>query len=519
MTLANPAALALLGMSFEQLHDRALDLKSWRVIHEDGTPLMPHEFPPVVAYKTEHSVEDVILGYVNGISGDYVWIRVGSIPVFKQGKIASVYSILEDVTESRAASERLRSALGRLSLARDAADIGVWSWNIADDSLEWDGRTCEWYEIDVSDQTSINYSLWLSRVHPDDRPRADVLLRPAHETVAPGEMEYRIVLPSGRVRHMHSSWVYEFDHAGNAVRVVGVNRDVSQQREQERLLREAYDSLALHQHHLEDLVNARTLELAEARDAAESANRAKSAFLMNMSHELRTPMNQIMGFAYMLRSEVSGEKPRIHLAQIDQASHRLLGLINDILNLVRLEASQIQLKMVEFDLISLLDHVENSFRSEANTKGLTLIRDLESGFPAMLRGDPIRLDQVLSGLLSNAVKFSDYGEIVIRVRGVERSQDFWLVRFEVVDQGIGVSDEVKAGLFRLFSQGDDSMTRKYGGTGLGLALCKRLVALMTGDIGVVSEPGKGSTFWFSVRLGVPLQQVAVVNTGRGAGLG
>ncbi|MDQ5909803.1 MAG: two-component system, sensor histidine kinase and response regulator [Pseudomonadota bacterium] len=269
-----------------------------------------------------------------------------------------------------------------------------------------------------------------------------------------------------------------------------------------KALHRANTELAQHRDHLEELVYARTRELAEARDEAESANRAKSAFLANMSHELLTPMNHINGFVYLLGRHPQVPESRAALENIRQSSRHLLGLINDLLDLSIIEADRLQIEALDFDVQSLLDHAEYEICDSAVRKGLELVRDVDPALPAMLKGDPIRLNQILGSLLNNAVKFSETGCITIRVRQTQAYKDAVSVHFEVEDQGIGLSAEQQAQLFEHFSQGDNSYTRRYNGAGLGLALSRRLVSLMAGDIGVISTPGQGSRFWFSIRLAI-----------------
>ncbi len=257
--------------------------------------------------------------------------------------------------------------------------------------------------------------------------------------------------------------------------------------------------LVRHREHLEELVYARTRELAEARDAEESAIRAKSAFLSTMGHELRTPMNQIMGLGHLLAKDCTDARAMELLSRLRKSSRRLLGLISDILDFSRSEAEQISIEDIDFDLNTMLDQTEESVREAASLKGIVLARDIDPKLPARLRGDPVRLQQILGNLLDNAVKFSEQGEITVRVRPSESCHGV-AVRFEVEDQGIGIAPDVQSRMFQAFSQGDNTLTRTYGGIGLGLALSLRLVSLMAGEMGFSSTEGRGSAFWFSVRL-------------------
>ena len=276
---------------------------------------------------------------------------------------------------------------------------------------------------------------------------------------------------------------------------------------QARALTLANAELAQHRDHLEELVDERTRELAQARDAAEGASRAKSAFLANMGHELRTPMHQIMATGYLLRRDASDTRTRERLERIGSASQHLLGLINDILDYSESESEELRLDIGDFELAALLAQAESGVREAAARKGLELVRTLDPALPAWLRGDGARLLRILGALLENAVKFSEHGRITVAARALALTHTSVDLCLEVTDQGIGVAPEVQAGLFELFNQGDNSPTRRYGGTGLGLAFCKRLVALMSGEIGVSGHPDGGSRFW--VRLRLPLGSAPV----------
>jgi hypothetical protein len=282
------------------------------------------------------------------------------------------------------------------------------------------------------------------------------------------------------------------DKEGNFAGSFGMFADITE-------LKLAQQELVNQHYHLEKLVFARTAELAQSRDAAEAANRAKSAFLANMSHELRTPMNAIIGLNYLLQKQVADPKAHGQLLKVGAAAQHLLSIIDNILDLSRIEAEQLTLEEKDFALNALINHALSAVGERASGKGLCLVREAIN-LPALLRGDPLRLEQILLNFLSNAIKFSEYGEIIVRARSVEEDSHSLLLRIEVQDQGIALSPEQQARLFQPFTQADESSTRKYGGTGLGLIIARRLARLMGGDTGVLSEPGIGSTFWFTARL-------------------
>jgi PAS domain S-box-containing protein len=259
------------------------------------------------------------------------------------------------------------------------------------------------------------------------------------------------------------------------------------------------EELERHRHHLEDLVAERTAQLAEARRRAETASQTKSAFLANMSHEIRTPMNAIVGLTHLLRRSRLNPEQAERLDKIDAAARHLLSIINDILDLSKIEAGRLELEHTDFPLEAVLDHVRSLINETARAKGLAIEIDGD-GVPRWLKGDPTRLRQALLNYAGNAVKFTARGSIALCARLLEERGDDLLVRFEVRDTGIGIAADKLANLFVAFEQADASTTRKYGGTGLGLAITRRLAQLMGGEASAESELGQGSRFWFTARL-------------------
>ncbi|MBW8900543.1 MAG: response regulator [Massilia sp.] len=257
-------------------------------------------------------------------------------------------------------------------------------------------------------------------------------------------------------------------------------------------------ALTHHRDELERQVSVRTEQLEKAKNAAEAASRAKSAFLATMSHEIRTPMNGVLGMTEMLLGTDLTETQRNYTRLVKQSGEHLLVIINDILDFSKIEAGKLTVEYINFNLWDLLDDIHTVYTPQAEAKNILLHFDIANDIPVAICGDPNRLRQIMANLLGNALKFTEQGRILARVRIASEDNQAVMLRFEVHDTGIGISREARSRIFEAFSQADDSTTRKYGGTGLGLAISKQLVELMGGAIGVENARTQGSIFWFTV---------------------
>jgi len=328
---------------------------------------------------------------------------------------------------------------------------------------------------------------WLKMVHPDDHARIQAYWQAAAGTDRREDMEYRIRAKDGSYRwFMSRGRAVRATEGGPIIEWLGTSTDIDdQKRGSERL---------------EAAVAERTAELGEALVRAEQATRAKSEFLAVMSHEIRTPMNGVIGMAHLLADTSLNAEQRGYLNTIRSSGTALLAIINEVLDFSKIEAGKLTLESSEFELRNILDESLRLVSANASAKGLRLSVEVEEAVPSIVVGDAGRLRQVLLNLLSNAVKFTERGGVSLHVSREAFEEAAVRMRFLVRDSGIGISAEQQSGLFEAFTQADTSTTRRFGGTGLGLSIAKRLVELMDGTIGLTSELGQGSTFWFTVRL-------------------
>ena len=382
----------------------------------------------------------------------------------------------------------LRGSEERLRLATRAANVGIWDWDVDQNELVWDDQMYRLYGISKDEHRGASDAR-ASALSPEGFEGAQTVLKAALRGERPYAAEFDVRRPDGSLRTLWDEAVTLRDAQGRVVRMVGVSFDITERRLAQQTLERSNAEL-------EWRVRERTAEL-------EAATRAKSEFLANMSHEIRTPMNAILGMNELALRTTLNAKQRDYLSKVKVAANSLLAIINDILDFSKVEAGKLEMESREFVLQDVLDRVTAVVGLKAQEKGLDLLLSTASDLPAVLVGDPLRLEQVLINLCSNAVKFTADGEIVlVTVASSIAGSESITLHFAVRDSGVGIDEAQLGRLFQPFDQLDASTTRKFGGTGLGLAICRQLVTLMGGEIGVTSKLGEGSTFFFTAVLGV-----------------
>lgn len=429
------------------------------------------------------------------VNGGPAWVSTSKWPVRdEQGMIVGLCGISRDVTANRQAQEALARSEELLRRAQAVGRIGSWLVDVPTDATEWSAET---YRIfGVSPELRINTALFRACVHPDDRERVAQAWAQAMTTPGVGyDIEHRI-LRHGQVRWVHERAEVEFSADGHAITCVGTTEDITERRRIRETLRlnEERD-----RHLLQALVEERTRELAVAKEAAEAASVAKSAFLANISHEIRTPLNAISGMAHLIRRGGLSARQTDQLDKLEAASAHLLNIINAVLDLSKIEAGKLELQQHPVVIQDLLAGVASMVHERAANKALHLHVEAAPLACGVL-GDATRLQQALLNYVANAVKFTEQGWVALRAWVLAEDAQRIQLRFEVEDTGIGIEPDALGRLFDAFEQADNSTTRRYGGTGLGLAITRKLAELMEGEVGARSSVGQGSCFWFTAWL-------------------
>jgi PAS domain S-box-containing protein len=470
----------------------------WPGVHEDGQPFARNEHPVYLALISGQSVRDVVMG-VRQADGNQSWLSVNAEPMRDElGATPMAVASLTDISYRKRSEDALRQGEQRLQEIIKMMPTGLFIKSPEGRFLLMN-PACEaqlgyrFVELNGGDDSPFHSPDELAATRARDREAFDGGVMLDYEEV--------VWSPTLREqRHLRSFKNPVFDEQGRPAYLICMSIDITDSKRAEQALRELNE-------HLEERVAQRTEQLDQAKQVAEEASLAKGQFLANMSHEIRTPMNGVIGMAYLALKTDLDPRQRDYLEKIRFAGEHLLGIIDDILDISKIEAGKLEIEQVDFALDHVMQTLTTVVAPKAAGKGLNLVFELDPNLPPVLRGDPLRLGQVLINYANNAIKFSQHGNIIVKVVYVVGGSDNCLVRFEVRDHGIGLSEEEMGKLFQSFQQADTSTTREYGGTGLGLAICKQLAQLMGGEVGVRSAPNEGSTFWFTAQLGVSTRAV------------
>lgn len=381
--------------------------------------------------------------------------------------------------ELREMESTLRENEELLRLALDSAAMGIWYWRPDTGELNASPQARRLHGLDPNEP--LRRKIVLEAMHPDDRDLLLATLQCSIERSESFDIEVRVLHPDGSLHWLASCGRWVSSSGGESGQLIGVVQDATQRKQMEQAL-------------------------IQAKQQAELASQAKSDFLSMMSHELRSPMTGILGAnSLLLQTPLTAEQEEYARIAHDSAQG-LLAILNDILDIAKLEASKITIEYLDFEVSRLVDEVIHLLGALAARKNLYLIANLDDAAPGILHGDPVRIRQVLLNLVSNAIKFTETGGVTVDVSYSAPPPSSLapggFLKVAVTDTGIGIAPEIQPRLFTRFTQADSSISRNYGGTGLGLAICKQLCELMGGDIGLQSQPGIGSTFWFTVRCGL-----------------
>lgn len=432
--------------------------------------------------------------------GHLYWVQTTITPFMDDENTPTMYvSIRTDITLHKQTEQRLIESEFRWKFAIEGSGEGLWDWNVIDNKVFFSDR---WKGMlgHSGDEIGDNLEEWGKRIHPDDMANALAVVQSyLDDSVSSYVNEHRLRCKDGSYKWVLArGMVVNRSMDGKPLRMIGTHTDISARKQTEI-------ELDQHRHHLEELVLSRTSELAEARDAANTANRAKSEFLANMSHEIRTPMNGVVGMVDILQeTELNPEQHRL-LGTIQKSSLVLLNILNDILDYSKIEAGKLAMELIPTNLREVTEDVAQLMFQNASSKSIDLSVFVSPELPQWIISDPTRLSQVMLNLLGNAIKFTSNqnaakGQVLLRVDPCTLPNDRPGIQLRIIDNGIGMSEEAMEKLFQPFAQADETTVRKFGGTGLGLSICKRLVEMMEGRLWVQSALGKGSEFTVELPL-------------------
>lgn len=455
------------------------------------------EFQPDGRRSSEKSIEMDRLAYENGynrfewvhkrMDGEEFPVEVTLNPVMISSKKVLLV-VWHDITHRKRAEELIRRNEAMLAESQQLTHSGSWEADLITGQNYWSDEAFRIFGLEPG-SAGPETELFSKMIHPDDMPLYKSHIRDAINDLKPASFHLRIVLPDGRVKFIHAIGKPLIDSGGRVTKLYGAIMDIDEQKKAEQ-------------------------ELIKAKEQAEMAAVAKSQFLSTMSHEIRTPMNAVIGFTHLLLQQDPKPEQMEYLNILKFSAENLLVLINDILDFSKIEAGKIEFEEVDFNVLALLENIRSGVLQKANEKGIMLKLKVSNDVNIMVVGDPTRLGQILTNLVSNAVKFTESGKVTISAAVSARTDKHVTIDFRVEDTGIGIPPEKLENIFDSFTQATSDTTRKYGGSGLGLTITKRLLELQKSNIHVDSEQGNGSAFYFS--LSFPISEKHLTELANGA---
>jgi len=411
-------------------------------------------------------IREEILNYKK--NGEEFWQELNIFPIANEsGRFTHWVSIQRNITERKVSEKTILETKNRLELAARAGGIGIWDYDFFNNRLVWDDQMCSLYGISP-DQFSGSYDFWARSLHHHDRGATELAITKAIEGGSEFNTQFRIIWPDGSVHVMRGIAIVERDIENKPLRMVGTNWDIT--------------------------------ELINAKAAAEAALNAKNQFFMNMSHEIRTPMTGIIGLSTLALYEPLSPAVRDYLLGIESSAKLLLEIVNEILDFSKLDANKVPIDTAPFSIEDLLARVRSLFLASAKAKDLQLNLSCELEPKTQLIGDFFNLSLVINNLVGNAIKFTEHGSIDLSIQKLKLEKSTLTLRFTVKDTGIGISQEAQKQILEPFAQADSSISRRFGGTGLGLTISSRILELMGSKLNIQSVDGHGSIFSFDLVL-------------------